>query len=1073
MSTPEYDFQTLRNTTTYAGTGLLTGGYVLTVSSNGKSLWTNQLTLSTLTVSSVNGNDGIGRTGPTGMAGFLGTTGTTGQTGVTGVTGPTGILGTTGTTGPTGAVATGPTGPNPDGVGPMNYAQETRVTSLTNVPIVSSGGPYSTIVSTSFNTGGNPVRVAACGDLTTTAGTSVLVQLYRYSGSGVGTISTAIGNSQVIVGQSANTAQGFSIETIDTSVSSGVYTYVLNLIQSNTVTNWGVYSGNAINTIELRGARGATGVAGVTGVTGPAPEGFGTMNYSQNLRASTLANVPAVAFGGPYSTIVSTTLNTGGNSVRVAANGDLTTAAGTTALVQLYRYAGSVSTAIGNVQTIVAGATNTSQGFSIEAIDTTVSSGVYTYILNLVQSNGTTSWGTYSGNVINAIELRGARGSTGPTGANADGVGVMNYSQNLRASTLANVPAVAFGGPYSTIVSTSFNTGGYPVRVAANGDLTTAAGITALVQLYRYAGSVSTAIGNVQTIVAGATNTSQGFSIEAIDTTVSSGAYTYVLNLVQSNGATSWGTYSGNVINTIELRGARGATGITGVTGPAPEGFGTMNYAQNLASNSLANVPAVSSSAVASTVISTSFNTSGYPVRVVANGDVNIGLGGAVLVQLYRYSGGVGTALGNIYTIVTGAANQSQGYSVETIDTAVVSGAYTYALNVIQSNGTTSWGQYSGTSINTVELRGSRGGTGPTGPNMLTTNNIFSGTNTFTNTVTMSTLAVSSATTTTTLNYSSLIGSSISTNALTLSLSNTSTQNTQIYQTVNSSITSSFSAIQASFISSGTNFHTLSLNPSGGRVGIGTTIPGGPLHVYGPGASYSTIYTSSQMVVQNSSSVPSRKLVIGVDGVAASLQSVFNETATAFMGLNPNGGNVGIGTNSPVYQLQLTTDSAAKPGTNTWTIASDERLKQEIILADTQRCYDIIKAVPLKRYTWRSDVYTDEQVKDRSKLGWIAQDVEQVFPKAVQQRPFVYDQKWETISTLNAETGEAQIEQRLISEQVIENCRDLNADQMYAVMYGAISRLITEKETLHAQVSTLHSQNASLFAWAQSQGFSG
>ena len=65
MSTPEYDFQTLRNTTTYAGTGLLTGGYVMTVSSNGKSVWTNQLTLSTLTVSSVNGNDGIGRTGPT------------------------------------------------------------------------------------------------------------------------------------------------------------------------------------------------------------------------------------------------------------------------------------------------------------------------------------------------------------------------------------------------------------------------------------------------------------------------------------------------------------------------------------------------------------------------------------------------------------------------------------------------------------------------------------------------------------------------------------------------------------------------------------------------------------------------------------------------------------------------------------------------------------------------------------------------------------------------------------------------------------------------------------------------
>jgi hypothetical protein len=41
-------------------------------------------------------------------------------------------------------------------------------------------------------------------------------------------------------------------------------------------------------------------------------------------------------------------------------------------------------------------------------------------------------------------------------------------------------------------------------------------------------------------------------------------------------------------------------------------------------------------------------------------------------------------------------------------------------------------------------------------------------------------------------------------------------------------------------------------------------------------------------------------------------------------------GNVGIGTTTPTYQLQLSTDSAAKPSTNTWTIASDVRLKQNV-----------------------------------------------------------------------------------------------------------------------------------------------
>jgi hypothetical protein len=96
-------------------------------------------------------------------------------------------------------------------------------------------------------------------------------------------------------------------------------------------------------------------------------------------------------------------------------------------------------------------------------------------------------------------------------------------------------------------------------------------------------------------------------------------------------------------------------------------------------------------------------------------------------------------------------------------------------------------------------------------------------------------------------------------------------------------------------------------------------------------------------------------------------------------------------------------------------------------------------------------------VKDRSKLGWIAQDVEQVFPKAVGQQRFVYDQQWST-----TETGG----KTLVSEKILEDCRDLNVDQMYAVMYGAISRLIEEKESLREELTELRS-------WAQSQGFNG
>lgn len=93
-------------------------------------------------------------------------------------------------------------------------------------------------------------------------------------------------------------------------------------------------------------------------------------------------------------------------------------------------------------------------------------------------------------------------------------------------------------------------------------------------------------------------------------------------------------------------------------------------------------------------------------------------------------------------------------------------------------------------------------------------------------------------------------------------------------------------------------------------------------------------------------------------------------------------GQVGIGM-VPTAQLELATDSAKKPTTNTWTISSDERLKENIVLADPERCYAIVRDLPLKHFRWKDSVYNDAQARDRSKLGWIAQDVQKVFPKAV------------------------------------------------------------------------------------------
>lgn len=139
---------------------------------------------------------------------------------------------------------------------------------------------------------------------------------------------------------------------------------------------------------------------------------------------------------------------------------------------------------------------------------------------------------------------------------------------------------------------------------------------------------------------------------------------------------------------------------------------------------------------------------------------------------------------------------------------------------------------------------------------------------------------------------------------------------------------------------------------------------------------------------------------------------------------------LGVGTSNPTFQLQLFADSAAKPSTTTWTTTSDSRLKQNITLADKNRCYEIIKTLPLKHYEWSPEYISQTSTPDTSKLGWIAQDVSSVFPKAVRTTP-LYD---------------------------LEDCKTLDADQIYAAMYGAIQKLQDMVEQLQADNSALRQQ---------------
>jgi prepilin-type N-terminal cleavage/methylation domain-containing protein len=91
-------------------------------------------------------------------------------------------------------------------------------------------------------------------------------------------------------------------------------------------------------------------------------------------------------------------------------------------------------------------------------------------------------------------------------------------------------------------------------------------------------------------------------------------------------------------------------------------------------------------------------------------------------------------------------------------------------------------------------------------------------------------------------------------------------------------------------------------------------------------------------------------------------------------------GRVGIGTSTPAYQLELSTDSAGKPGTSAWTIASDERLKN--IRAPFTRGLDAILGINPIYFKYKTDNPLGLP-SDKEYVGIVAQDALKVIPESV------------------------------------------------------------------------------------------
>jgi cytoskeletal protein CcmA (bactofilin family) len=134
------------------------------------------------------------------------------------------------------------------------------------------------------------------------------------------------------------------------------------------------------------------------------------------------------------------------------------------------------------------------------------------------------------------------------------------------------------------------------------------------------------------------------------------------------------------------------------------------------------------------------------------------------------------------------------------------------------------------------------------------------------------------------------------------------------------------------------------------------------------------------------------------------------------------------------YQLELQKDDAGKPGiSGLWKNSSDIRIKDDITDASLDRCYEIVKGIKLKRFKFKDGIYdVQSQLNgDEYGLGFIAQNVQEYFPKSVEQKPM----------------------------HGLPDCLSLNADQIYKVLYGTVQKLIEKVETLEAEIQTLKNNN--------------
>ena len=122
--------------------------------------------------------------------------------------------------------------------------------------------------------------------------------------------------------------------------------------------------------------------------------------------------------------------------------------------------------------------------------------------------------------------------------------------------------------------------------------------------------------------------------------------------------------------------------------------------------------------------------------------------------------------------------------------------------------------------------------------------------------------------------------------------------------------------------------------------------------------------------------------------------------------------------NTDTDYIKITTAGAITnpTGTASWNTGSDRRIKENIERASYDKCYDNINRLELNRFNYIDGFNTVS--RDRAQLGFIAQEVKDIFPKSISTQGYYSD-------SLN-----------------IPDLLSIDISQINYSLYGAVKKLI-------------------------------